>query len=366
MSARTDRPTIALAGGGHAHLYALRRTAELVRRGFDVTLVDPHPHLHYSGMATGIISGSHAPGSNRIDVRRLVERGGGRFVEGRVNKVLPEDRTLVLEDGTGVAYDAVSFCLGSGTPSVGSEVPIKPVENTAGIRTRILDLGRATDPRVLVVGGGAAGCEVAANAAALMKNHGLDGTITLAEAGPALLESSPKKAQRLALEHLRAGGVEVLLGQAARPEDGAAVLDDGRRIGADLIVAATGVEPPGVFRRSHLPTGDDGALWVNRHLQSPGDGRVFGGGDAVAFRGGRLPQLGVFAVRQAPVLYHNLQAVIRGEPLVPFEPQRRFLYILNLGGATGLAIYGNLAWRSRLNLALKNRIDKRFVAMYRD
>lgn len=365
MSARKDRPRIAFAGGGHAHLHALRRTPELVRRGFDVTLVDPHPHLHYSGMATGIISGSHAPGSNRIDVRRLVERGGGRFVQGRVDRVLHPDRTLVLEDGTAVPYDAVSFCLGSETRSTGAGIPIKPVAYTAEIRARILDLGRDTAPRVLVVGGGAAGCEVAANAAALMRDRGLDGTVTLVEAGPTLLESSPKRAQHLALGHLRAGGVEVLLGRAARPDDGAVVLDDGRRIPADLIVAATGVEPPDVFRRSHLPTGDDGALWLNRRLQSPGDERVFGGGDAVAFRGERLPQLGVFAVRQAPVLYHNLQAVVRDEPLVPFGPQGRFLYILNLGGTTGLAIYGNLAWQGRLNLALKNRIDERFVAKYR-
>lgn len=364
LSARTDRPGIVFAGGGHAHLYALRRTAELVRRGFDVTLVDPHPHLHYSGMATGVISGSPAPGSNRIDVRRLVERGGGRFVQGRVHKVLPEDRTLLLEDGTGVAYDAVSFCLGSETRSTGAGIPIKPVENTAGIRARILDPGHAA-PHVLVVGGGAAGCEVAANAAALMRDRAAGGAVTLVEAGPTLLESSPKKAQRLVLDHLRAAGVEVILGREAKQEDGAVVLDDGRRIPADLTVAATGVEPPDVFRRSHLPTGDDGALWLNRHLQSPRGDRIFGGGDAVAFRGGRLPQLGVFAVRQAPVLYHNLQAVIRDEPLVPFEPQSRFLYILNLGGTTGLAIYGPLVLKGRLALEVKHGIDERFVAKYR-
>jgi len=99
MRTPSRRPTIALAGGGHANLYALRRTGELTRRGFDVVLVDSSEHLFYSGMATGVLSGSYRPGENRIGIRRLVERGGGRFVRGRVARVLQRDRALLLEDG---------------------------------------------------------------------------------------------------------------------------------------------------------------------------------------------------------------------------------------------------------------------------
>lgn len=365
VAADAHKRTIVFAGGGHAHLYSLLRTAELVRRGFRVVLVDPSPNLFYSGMATGVVSGSYEPGVNRIDVRRLVERGGGRFLRNRVSGVRPDDRALTLDDGTEVPYDAVSFCLGSETASTAPGIPIKPVANTSEIRARILEAGREKAPRVLVVGGGAAGCEVAANAAALMKAHDLRGTVTLVEAGPTLLENSPARARRLALSHLAAAGVGVVLGCRVEPDGDAVVLEDGRRMRAGLIVAATGVDPPDVFRRSRLATGEDGALWLNRYLQSPQEERIFGGGDAVAFRGGRLPQLGVFAVRQAPVLYHNLQAVIRGGPLIAYKPQKRFLYVLNLGGEAGLAIYGRLAWKGRLPLLLKRRIDGNFVTRYR-
>lgn len=365
MSANAYKPTIALAGGGHAHLYALRRTAELIRRGFHVVLVDPSPNLFYSGMATGVVSGFYDPGANRIDVRRLVERGGGRFLQGRVADISPEDRTLALEDGTEVPYDAVSFCLGSGTASTVSGIPIKPVANTAKIRARILDPGSNGAPHVLVVGGGAAGCEVAANASVLMDDLDPSGTVTLVEAGRDLLGDSPEKARLLLLNHLRAAGVEVILGHEAGTEDGAVVLGDGRKIEANLVVVATGVGPPDVFRRARLATGDDGALWLNRYLQSPQDARVFGGGDAVAYRGGRLPQLGVFAIRQAPVLYHNLQASVRDEPLAPYRPQKHFLYVLNLGGSTGLAVYGALVLKGRLALKVKHTIDGRFISKYR-
>jgi NADH dehydrogenase FAD-containing subunit len=188
--------------------------------------------------------------------------------------------------------------------------------------------------------------------------------ITVVEAAPDLLPASPKAARRIMRGHLGDLGVGVILGRRAVAVDGGAGLEDGGEIRADLALAATGVVPPEVFARSGLATGDDGALWVDRHLRSPNDPRIFGGGDAVAFRGGRLPQFGVYAVRQGPVLYRNLQASLRGEPLSPHRPQRRYLYVLDLGDGTGLAIYGPLANRSRPALRLKHLIDRRFVREY--
>ena len=363
VSAETYRPTIALAGGGHANLHTLLRTGELTRRGFDVVLIDPSEHLHYSGMATGVLSGSYKPGENRIGIRRLVEGGGGRFVRGSVAEVLHRDRLLLLQDGRTIRYDAVSFCLGSETRGADGTIPVKPVSNLEGVRGRLLASGPGESFGIPIVGGGAAGCEVAANLAALAREAGSGAKITLVEAGPDLLPNSPRAARRIVTEHLRQLGVGVILGQQARFGNGT-VLIGGMSLRADLTLAATGVAPPDVFARSGLATGDDGAMWVDRHLQSPNETRIFGGGDAVAFRGGRLPQFGVYAVRQGPVLYRNLQAVLRGEPLSPYRPQRRHLYVLDLGDGTGLAVYGSLTNRSRPALRLKRRIDRRFMQQY--
>lgn len=355
------RPTIAFAGGGHAHLYSLRRTGELTARGFDVVLVNPSPHLYYSGMATGVISGLYEPSETRVDVRNLVKGGGGRFVEGRVERVL--DGELSMEGGGTVAFDAASFNLGSAAPLVsgsGGEIPVKPVENAARIRDLTLELAaKGRTPRVLVAGGGAAGCEAAANLLALPAELRL----TLAEAGGELLPESPARAGRIMRDLLLERGAEVLLDSPVEESAAGRARVGKREIPYDFLVSAAGLTPTDVFRRSegHLLTGEDGGLWVNRNLQSVSDARLFGGGDAVAYRGGRLPRLGVFAVRQAPVIFHNLQTALRNEPLRSYEPQRRYLYILNLGDGTGLAVYGSLVYRGRLALLLKHRIDSRFV-----
>lgn len=366
-----DSRRIVLAGGGHAHLHSLLRAAEFVKRGCELVLVNPSPYLYYSGMATGVISGTYTPEQDRIDVRRLVERGGGRFVEGRVTGVHSDDRELSLENGERIPYDYASICIGSETSSsfdTGEDdvIPVKPVENTAKIRARILEHDGSRGPKVLVIGGGAAGCEVAANAANLMDLKRSTGQVTLVEAGPALLGNSPEKARRKMTEYLRKRGVEVLTGSSviSRTVNGGIEIEGGRTFRSDLVVAAVGIVPRPLEQGTPLLTGEDGGLWVNHYLQSVSDSRIFGGGDSICFRGEALPRLGVFGIRQGPVLFRNLLASLDGRPLESYEPQKRYLYILNFGDGRGLAIYDRFSWRGRLAMALKYDIDRRFMKRY--
>lgn len=359
-----------MVGGGHAHLHSLLHTAEFTGRGCEAVLVNPSPYLYYSGMATGVISGTYTPEQDRIDVRRLVERGGGRFIEGWVTGISTEDHEFLLEDGERIPYDYASLCIGSEVAgSIGTDgsgvVPVKPVENTVEIRDRILNHKGAGGPRVLVIGGGAAGCEVAANAANLMGRKHLGGRVTIAEAGPALLGSSPEKARREITTYLQKRGVEILTkSPIVSYANDVAETGTGRKIEADLIVAAVGIVPRSLEHGTPLLTGEDGGLWVNHYLQSLSDPKVFGGGDSISFRGEVLPRLGVFGVRQGPVLFRNLLAALDGHPLKRYKPQKRYLYVLNLGDGTGLAVYGAFSWRGRPAMSLKHAIDCRFMRRY--
>jgi NADH dehydrogenase FAD-containing subunit len=84
----------------------------------------------------------------------------------------------------------------------------------------------------------------------------------------------------------------------------------------------------------------------------------------VALQDRKLARVGVYAVRQAPILTYNLLATLEHRPLRRFHPQKRFLLILNLGDDDGLATWGPLAWRGRTPFRIKDRIDRRFLARY--
>jgi len=189
--------------------------------------------------------------------------------------------------------------------------------------------------------------------------------VTLVTGGDRLLPLQPRAASRRLAALLRRRGVDLALSRRAERVERGVVIADGRVFEADLAVVATGLRPPRWLGALGLPLDEEGGLRVDATLQSIADERIFGAGDCIRLEGRRLPKLGVYGVRQAPVLLHNLWALLQGRPLQRFRPQQRCLMILNLGDGRGLALWGPLHWQGRLSLRLKDAIDRRFLAKYR-
>jgi NADH dehydrogenase FAD-containing subunit len=176
---------LVLTGGGHVHLSALMRLRDFVRAGHRVTVIGPSPYHYYSGMGPGLLSGIYRPAEARFHVKKMAEDRGAAFLEDRVIKVDPVRRALFLGSGREVRYDVVSFNTGSEVPAdlfaAPSEgvFPVKPIENLLAARRRILDTTGGSGLRATVVGGGAAGVEIAANLGRLARETGRIAGISL-------------------------------------------------------------------------------------------------------------------------------------------------------------------------------------------
>ena len=373
-SSAGSRPRALLLGAGHAHLYTLRRAAAFSRRGFELTLVAPE-NFWYSGLATGVLGGHYPPSLDQIDVDLLAHRGGGRFVRDRVMEIDVVGRTVRLESGDQLAFDVLSLNLGSEVPLdeiAGAEAhgySIKPIKNLWQLRQDLLRRLESAQPaaplRLVVIGGGATGCEIAANAENLVRNARGAANITLLVAGERLLEQFPWGAARRLERALRERGIEIRY--RTRVESVAAgkvsTTGDGT-VAFDLLVYATGLRPHPLLRSTGLPVDRDGALIVDSHLRSIADPRIHGGGDCITLQDRALPKIGVFAIREGPVLFHNIFAALERRPPRSFEPQKRWLLILNLGDGTGLAAWDRFWWFGRLAFRLKDQIDRRFLSEY--
>jgi NADH dehydrogenase FAD-containing subunit len=132
----------------------------------------------------------------------------------------------------------------------------------------------------------------------------------------------------------------------------------------DLAFLALGIKPSSLFRDSGLLTGEDGGLLVNTCLQSVVHPEIFGGGDCVSLAGRQLPKVGVYAVRQNPILFFNLLAALEGREMEIFRPQKDYMLILNMGDGRGILWKKNFVWEGRLSFLLKNRIDRRFMKKF--
>jgi NADH dehydrogenase FAD-containing subunit len=360
---------LVLVGAGHAHLPIIFSAGNFTQAGHHVTLISPSPFLYYSGMGPGLFSGRYSPQQSRFHVKKMAEDRRANVVIDSVVRVHADQRTLVTASGEEIAYDIVSFNVGSQVPSeqVGEAeqniFPVKPIENLLQARRRLLQW-KEQELRLLVAGGGPAGFEIACNLSVLCPKEGLKARITLV-AGNALLPQLPEKGLRIANQVLGEHRIRLLEGPfVTRIEQAHAHLDSGESLPFDMLFLAVGIRPSPLFRTSNLATGADGGLLVNRFLQSVEYPSIFGAGDCIFFEPRPLDKVGVYAVREGPVLQDNLMAALEGRELKPFRPQKNYLLIFNLGGGRGLFWRKNWIWDGRSAFSLKEYLDKRFMKRY--
>lgn len=356
-------PDLLLVGAGHAHLYVVQHAAELVAAGYQVHLLAPR-YFDYSGVASATAAGTLPVGDGRIDVRALAQRCGVQLHEGTLTSLDLQSRDALTSHGNHVSYDVLSLNIGSVVAPAGMDVDpsvlrVKPLSGLAELDGRL----RAARPpgttvEVTVVGGGASGLELAAH---LAVRPGVQ--VQVVESGPAVGAGLPEGARRRVRRLLAARGVVVQTGCAAR-RVGARLLvcEDGTEVAHDVALLAAGLTAPPLL--ADLGLGDERGVPVRATLQHVERDEVYAAGDCALFVPGPLPRIGVHGVRQGPVLQRSLLARVSGEPLGTYQPQRRALSILDLGGGTGLAVWGRFWWYGATALRLKRRIDRRWLRNY--
>ena len=360
---------LVLVGAGHAHLAVLLAGADFIARGHRLTLITPSPYFYYSGMGPGMLSGRYAPQEIRFHVRKMAEDRGISVVIDKVNRAAPESNTLITASGAEIAYDVVSFNVGSFVPAglvlepAPNVFPVKPIDNLLRAKQHLLQT-KKQNPQILVAGGGAAGFEICCNLSMLLQKKNLKAHIVLV-AGEKLLPRLVEKGRRLAKQVLDERKVEVLENAFVnRVEAECAHLNSGRSIPFYLGFLAVGILPSPLFRRSNMTTGPNGGLPVNRYLQNVEYPNMFGAGDCIHFQPRPLDKVGVYAVRQSPILRHNLMAALEGRALQAFQPQEGYLLIYNLGDGRGLFWKDKWVWDGKPAFYLKEWLDKRFVKKY--
>lgn len=364
---------LAIIGGGHAHLMLLSRVGEFVRKGFGVTLVGPDRYHYYSGMSPGVLSGRYDERDIRFPVADMVEDGGGRFIKDYVTRIDAGRNEVQLGSGRSLRFDVASFNVGS---DVGMSAPksAAPFVFTAKPIQSLLAAGRAVRERleageevdVAVFGGGPAGTEITGNIAALGR-QGFPGKLRVTMvAGSRLMGHRPEKVRRLALKSLEQAGVSLMEDcHLAGIEDDTARLDQDRSIRFDIGVIAIGTKPPRLFIESGLPTCGDGGLMVTSTLQCQTYPSILGGGDCICYEPRPLDKVGVYAVREAPVLAENALALLEGRQLKTFKPgSPRYMLLYNLGDGTAIFSWRGIIFRSSLVMRLKDAIDRRFMRRF--
>jgi selenide,water dikinase len=357
--------------------------------------VSNFPSVTYSGMLPGVLARQYPPERMQIDLVRLCAAAGARLIVGDVTGLVADAASirtdagsvghggqLLFADRPPLPFDVLSIGIGSvpsrdevdGTrdarvpahPSgAGTLLEIKPMQTfLQRLDARLEEVRMADRPlRAAVIGAGAGGVEVAFCLSARIA--GVELTLVSAN-GDVPNGTSPRTQQRVRRE-LESRGIRVLTdSRVMEITNGTVRLDDGDSFPADLVLWATGASPPPLLENLPLPKDERGFLLTRPTLQTTADLPVFVVGDTGTIQGEDLPKAGVYAVRQGPVLWENVQRILAGEPLQPYVPQRSFLKLLNTGDGRAIAEYKGLSFHGRWCWKLKDFIDGRFMDKYQD
>jgi selenide, water dikinase len=356
---------LVLVGGGHAHVHVLQSFGKRPVPGVQVTLVARDVRTPYSGMLPGFVAGHYGFDDCHIDLARLANRTAANLVHAEAVGLDRIGRLVLLKDKSPLSYDVLSLDVGA-SPDLGAipgaaehAAPVKPIAEFGQRWLAFLDEAREPQ-RIVVIGGGAGGVELALAIA----HRRVARSVTIATRDE-VLAGHAAAAQRKMRGILARRRIRLIERNAARSiEAGRVALASEEDLPADAVFVVTEASAPRWLADTGLTLDSKGFVALAATLRTS-DPAIFGAGDCATVLKHPRPKSGVFAVRQGPPLSENLRRVLAGENPKPFVPQSRYLALIGTGDGRALATRGNWAIEGAWVWRWKDFIDRRWMAAYR-
>jgi len=358
---------VVLLGGGHAHAYLLRMLVDEPLPDARLTLVTPTDRHTYSGMLPGLVAGHYAVDEVQIDVARLAAAAGAEFLRTGVTALDAEQRRVTLADGATLEYDFAALNLGSlpNTAAVpGSaehSLAAKPFERFLDGWDALLARPATARLAIALVGGGAAGVELAMAIAHRLATLGRDAAVTL-YSDRTMFSGALARRVHAALERNR---VRLREPEAVtRIEPGGVVVTRAASERYDAVIWTAGAAPLPWLRATGLDTDAAGFVLVDDMLRSTSHPELFAVGDCATLRDHPHPKSGVYAVRHGDFLARNLRYALAEVPLHRYRPQRRALALLSCGARSAIADWAGWTAEGEWVWRWKDWIDRRWIRRF--
>lgn len=357
-----------LVGGGKAHLQVLEKLQKGPLKNAETLLISPNPFQYYSGMFSGFVEGIYHKDEIRINLERLTKRANIEWLEDAVTAIDPMQKKVLTATGQIFNYDAISFDIGSltaGTDLQGVKeyaYRIKPNYHFVNTIEKVRKEGK-----VVIVGGGAMGIEIALALKAWRDKNGIKDPVTLINLGLLLENEADKLSEKI--EKITVNkGIQVLTGiKVHKVERNEVWTSSEEKQSYDHLVWLAGPKAPGLFKASHLPVDQEGYLKVEETLQVKAFPSIFGAGECICIDNpvnSRLATTSVNVVKQGNILYENIKGFFDTGIGQLFVPPKNELSFLSLGNKKACFLYNKFTYIGGFAWVLKNKIDKQFVRKY--
>ena len=359
---------LVLIGGGHAHALVLRMWAMNPMPGVRLTLINPAPVTPYTGMLPGHIAGHYSRPEMMIDLVRLCRFANARLILDSATAIDPATKRIHLSNRPDIAYDVASIDTGitSDLPSIQGfkdhAFAAKPLGAYADAWDKFL-ISPPKNPNIVIIGAGIGGVELAMASLHRLAQLGTNPSVTLIDLAPVMLLGLGQRARKATLATLAAMGVTLLpTTQITQITATSVQLYNGKTLPSDFTLSVATARPQDWLQHTGVAL-TKGYITVDANLQTS-DPALFAAGDCAYLSHDPRPKAGVFAVRAAPVLFHNLRATLSGQPMRAFRPQRDYLKLISTGSKSAIADRSDFSLQGAWLWRWKHHIDAKFMAKF--
>lgn len=356
-------PRVVIVGCGFGGLWAAQG---LARAPVEVTVIDRTNHHLFTPLLYQVATAGLSAPSISAPIRHILEgQKNATVLLGEVREVLPDQKTILLEDRSPVPYDYLIVASGSINHYFGNDAwapfapGLKTLEEALEIRSRVLTAferaERESDPArrsawltFVVIGGGATGVELAGTLAEIAR-HTLKGEFRRVDptrARVVLVEGTERvlppytrdlsEKARLQLERL---GVTVWLNKRVTAVDADGVTLGAERLEAKTVIWAAGVASSPLGKSLDAPLDRAGRVQVAPDLSVPGHPEIFVAGDLAAVAG--VPGIAPAAKQMGRHAALNIRKSLENKPRVPFR-YRDYGQLATIGRNAAVAMIGKL------------------------
>ncbi len=328
-----------IVGAGHTGGRAAHALRDAGWKG-PITLIGAEAHAPYERppLSKGMLSGEKTFADFALYDEDSYRRHEIEHLAGTtVSQIRRGTREVALADGTIVPYERLLLVTGAAPRRLavpGAELAgvsyMREIADSETLRNR---LGKGK--RLVVIGGGFIGLEVASNAVAL----GVE--VTVVEAGPRLMTRAVPAPieERMRARHA-AAGVDIRLGRQVvailGPDRVTGVrLDDGSEIGCDAVLVAIGVAPRTELAAAVGLAVDNGIV-VDAQLRTA-DPNIFAAGDVCSFAhdlfGGHVRlESWKNAEEQGPIAARNMLGAAEAASMAPWMWSDQYELTIQIAG----------------------------------
>lgn len=344
------RKRVVIVGGGFAGSYIVKK----LESKFDVTLIDTKEYFEFT---PGILRTIAKPERvKKIQVLHTHYLKNARVEIGEVIEV--SKKNVLLKSGRKFGYDYLIIASGSSY-----DFPIKEQNIVVVTRAKHLrDCHRELDEakRVLIIGGGLVGVELAGEILDRYKNK----KISIVQASNRLIPRNCEKSRKYVTNFLEKGGVEIVYSERLLSKSGGKyVTKKGREFDADLVFLCTGIKPNYELMKKNFTKvlNEVGQIKVNDYLQVEGFENIFVPGDVNSFREEKTAQN---AELQGKVVANNICALDKGHDLKKYKSKARVM-VISLGRFNGVFEYKNFVLSGKIPALLKWVIERMEMMKHR-